>query len=58
MIIRKSDFTVHAIELGMWETLCEMAGLDSLEDSGLPSENDEIELDITKVKQFKYKKES
>jgi hypothetical protein len=50
MIIRKSDLTSSALQLGMWETLCEMAGLGSLEDSGLPSENDEIEIEITKVR--------
>ena len=27
--IRKSDLTAYALQLGIWESLCEMAGVDS-----------------------------
>jgi hypothetical protein len=49
MVLRKSDLTESAQELGLWETLCELAGLGSLEGSGLPSENDDVEIDISKT---------
>ena len=46
MIIRKSDLTAYAQELGMWTTLLEMAGKGDLSDG---EGTDDIELEITKV---------
>ena len=54
MIIVRSDLTEQAIDIGMWNTLCEMAGVSPDEDFGLPSDKDEIEFDIIKVKVRKY----
>ena len=43
MIIRKSDLTAYALELGMWETLVNMAGIP------LPKNDDDLEIRITRV---------
>ncbi len=39
MIIQKSDLTQYAIELGIWDELCEMTGVD-------PKEADQIRVDM------------
>jgi hypothetical protein len=41
MVIRKSDLTTYAQELGMWNTLLEMAGVNLTEE-----DNDDIEIQI------------
>jgi hypothetical protein len=44
MVIRKSDLTAYAQELGMWETLVNMAGIPLSED-----DNDDLEIRITRA---------
>lgn len=47
MIINKSDLTAYAQDLGCWNTLLEMAGLD------LSEENNDVDLEITTVRKAK-----
>jgi len=48
MIIRKSDLTNEAQDLGIWNTLLELAGVMITED-----DDDDQEIEITSVKQIK-----
>lgn len=45
MIIRKDDLTNESINIGLWSSLCEFAGI-SVEESF----NEEIEIEITKAR--------
>jgi hypothetical protein len=47
MIIRKSDLTAYAQDLGMWETLKEMADPNTI------ILDDSVEIEITAVKIYK-----
>jgi hypothetical protein len=44
MIVRKADFTVAALELGLWETLCDMAGVSTYKRS-----REMVEIDVSKA---------
>jgi regulation of enolase protein 1 (concanavalin A-like superfamily) len=48
MILRKTDFTAEALILGMWETLCDMAGVP--EDKDGCDNRDDVEIEITKAR--------
>jgi hypothetical protein len=44
MIIRKSDLTNEAIDMGVWDALCEAAGIEPERDEYL-SDHQEINID-------------
>jgi len=47
MVVRKSDFTAHAQDLGIWQSLCELAGIPHSVYSA--DESDDIELMISEA---------
>jgi hypothetical protein len=48
MILRKTDFNTNALELGIWETLCDMAGVP--EDKDGEDKRADTEINITGAK--------
>jgi len=43
MVLRKSDLTDYAIEIGVWDSLCEVAGIEN------DTNNDEQEINIDRI---------
>jgi hypothetical protein len=50
MIFRKSDFSENAIEIGLWESLCDLAGVP--EDKDGEDARADVELEITQPPRF------
>lgn len=45
VIVRSDDFTEYAHQLGIWQALCDIAGIDPLAD-------DDIEVTVIRKKEF------
>ena len=50
MILRKTDFSDNALELGVWESLCDFAGVP--EDKDGEDSRTDVELEITHPPRF------
>jgi hypothetical protein len=47
MIMRKEDLTDNAVDLGLWSSLCKIAGVEARREE----DGDDIEIEITTARQ-------